>query len=135
VFHSHYSGANYGRLDYYTYLEPVYIWNNTGTGANRVGLKAESDDPCGNNQQLTNYIQAGRDYKLEAKPGYQKYTHPHPLRSQSPPPSTANATSSSPQRVWKNKGKKVKKWKWGRAKENSTNGVAEGQKELGQSNR
>jgi hypothetical protein len=135
VHQSYYSGANYGRLDYYTYLEPVYIWGNSGTGANRVGLNAESDDPCSNNQQLTYYVQAGRDYKLEAKPGYRKYTYPHPRRSQSPPPSTANATPSSPQNVWKNKGKEIKKWKWGKAKENSTNGVTEGQKELGQRNR
>jgi hypothetical protein len=81
VFHSHYSGSTYGRLSYNTYLEPVYIWDNSGTGGNRVNLKAESEDPCGNNQLLTNYIQAGRDYKLEAKPGYVKYTYPHPLRS------------------------------------------------------
>jgi hypothetical protein len=123
VFHSHYSGANYGRLNYYTYLEPVYIWNNSGTGSNRVSLNAEPADPCGNNQLLTNYVQAGRDYKLEAKPGYVKYTYPHPARSgsQPPPPPTASATPSSPQNVQKKKEKKVKKWKWGKAKENSTN--------------
>jgi hypothetical protein len=134
AFHSYYSGANYGRLDYYTYLEPVYLWGNSGTGGNRVGLNAESDDPCGNNQQLTYYIQAGRDYKLEPKPGYAKFTYPHPARSgfQRPPPPTARATPSSPQRIWKNKGKKIKNWKWGKAKENSTNGMAEGQRELGE---
>jgi hypothetical protein len=125
VFHSHYSGANYGRLAYYTYLEPVYIWSNSGTGGNRVSLNAESADPCGNNQLLTNYVQAGRDYKLEAKPGYVKYTYPHPLRS-SPSPSQPipSATLSYPHNLHKTKKKeaeKVKRWKWGKAKENSTN--------------
>jgi len=134
AFHSYYSGENYGQLDYYTYLEPVYIWGNSGTGGNGVGLNAESDDPCGNNQQLTDYIQAGRDYKLEPKPGYAKFTYPHPARSgfQPPSPPTAPAAPSSPQRIWKNKGKKIKNWKWGKAKENSTNGVAQGQRELGE---
>jgi len=97
VSHSHYSGANYGRLDYHTYLEPVYVWNNSGTGGNRVSLNAESADPCGNNQLLTNYIQAGRDYKLEPKPAYVKYTYPHPLRAsltQSPPTSTARSSTT-----------------------------------------
>jgi len=75
------------------------------------------------------YIQAGRDYKFEAKPRYVKYTYPQPLTTSRPP---SPPTPSSPQNVQKNKGKKVKKWKWGKAKENSTNGVAEGQKELGQ---
>ena len=95
VLHSHYSGVNYGQLDYYTYLEPVYVWNNSGTGGNHVSLNAESADPCGNNQLLTNYIQAGRDYKLEPKPGYVKFTYPHPLRTaltQSPPTSTATSS-------------------------------------------
>src|SRR6266542_1054474 len=109
VFHSHYSGANYGKLDYYTFLEPVYIWNNSGTGGNRVGLNAESADPCGNHQLLINYIQAGRDYKLEPKPGYVKYTYPHPLRTaltQSPLTSAAilKTTPIAPhklQKYWK----------------------------------
>jgi len=109
VSHSYYSGANYGRLDYHTYLEPAYIWGNSGTGGNRVGLNAESDDPCGNNQLLTYYVQAGRDYKLEAKPGYQKYTYPHPLTTSRPsPPLTPSATPSSPQNVLKKKEKRKK---------------------------
>jgi len=106
VFCSHYSGANLGQLDYYTYLEPVYIWNNSGGGGNRVNLNAESEDRCGNNQSLTNYIQAGRDYKLEPKPGYVKFTYPHPLRTvltQSPSTSTAtlNTTPVTPHKLQK----------------------------------
>jgi len=109
AFHSHYSGANYGKLDYYTYLEPVYIWHNSGNGGNQVSLNAESTDPCGNNQLLTNYIQAGRDYKLEPKPGYVKFTYPHPLRTaltQSPPTSTDTSSTTAVvpnklQKFWK----------------------------------
>jgi hypothetical protein len=98
VFHEHYSGTNYGQLNYYTYSEPVYIWGNSGTGGNQVGLNAESADPCGNNQLLTNYIQASRDYKLEPKSGYLKFTYPHPLRTgltQSPPTSTATSSTTA----------------------------------------
>jgi hypothetical protein len=47
---------------------------------------------------LTNYIQAGRDYKLEPKPDYVKYTYPHPLRSSiSSSQPIPRAASSSPQ--------------------------------------
>ena len=98
VFHSHYSGVNLGRLNYYTYLDPVYIWDNSGTGGNRVNLNVESEDPCGNHQSLTNYVQAGRDYKLEPKPGYVKFAYPHPLRTaltQSPPTTTATAVAAN----------------------------------------
>ena len=84
--------------NYYIYSEPVYIWNNSGTGGNRVNLNAESPDPCGKSRLLTNYIQAGRDYKLEPKPGYVKFTYPHPLRTvltQSPPTSTATSNTTA----------------------------------------
>jgi hypothetical protein len=65
---------------YYIYSEPVYVWNNTGTGGNQVGLNQDDEDQCGNGQQVADYVRAGRDYKLESKPGYVKYTYPHPLR-------------------------------------------------------
>ena len=133
VFHTFTGCGTYGQANYYTYSEPVYIWNNSGTGGNNVEVSQDSTDECGNNQQVADYIQAGRDYKLEPKPGYAKFTYPHPLRSSlAQPPPIPSATPNSPQRRQKKKGKKVKKWKWGRAKENSMNGVAEGQKELGE---
>ena len=84
VFHKYTPTNCWGQgenFSYYTFSEPVYIWNNRGTAGNQVSLNAESEDPCGNNQLLTSYIQAGRDYKLEPKPGYVKFTYPHPLRS------------------------------------------------------
>ena len=123
-------------FSYYTFSEPAYIWNNRGTAGNQVSLNAESADPCGNNQLLTNYVQAGRDYKLEAKPGYAKFTYPHPLRSSSSPPAqTASAARSSPHyfsKIEKKNPQKLKRKGWGKARKNSTNGVAEGQKDLGQ---
>jgi len=72
-----YAGENFS---YYTYQEPVYIWNNSGTAGNSVGLAEDTEDQCGGNQDVANYVQAGRDYIIGAKPGYQKFTYPHPLR-------------------------------------------------------
>jgi hypothetical protein len=112
-------------------LEPVYIWDNSGTGGNRVGLNAESEDPCGNNQLLTNYIQAGRDYKLEPKPDYVKYTYPHPLRSsltQSAPASSAgpSAPPGTPHKVQFRKKAKLLGWKKKTTKGKRGDATAEG---------
>jgi hypothetical protein len=68
--------------------EPAYVWNNTGftpvialTTDGTPGVVNQyghiPDDP-------RDYIKAGRDYKLEAKPGYIKFTYPHPLRAPAP---------------------------------------------------
>jgi hypothetical protein len=68
--------------------EPAYVWNNTGftpviaiTTDGTPGVVNQyghiPDDP-------RDYIKAGRDYKLEAKPGYVKFTYPHPLRAPAP---------------------------------------------------
>ena len=58
--------------------EPVHIWGNSGGGVSGVG--DYEPDECGNGQTVTDYIQEGRDFILGPKPGYQKYTYPHPLR-------------------------------------------------------
>jgi hypothetical protein len=64
---------------YYIYREPIYIWNNTGTGGNNVGLNSESDT-CGHGQNVSDYVKAGRDYFVGVrKTGYVKFTYPHPL--------------------------------------------------------
>jgi hypothetical protein len=120
--------------------EPIYIWNITGPTP-VVTISDYGGNDCVSPDHSSNYIQAGRDYYLgTAKPGYTKYTYPHPLRnSDSSSPSTSTTASSvtpgSPHYFHKGKKeglKKVKRGKWGKAKENSTNGVAEGQKELGE---
>jgi hypothetical protein len=75
--------------DGFTYVgdsEPLYIWNQSFT-------PALSDYPGGVNQSCSgaptgydvtsNYLVAGRDYFNDgtAKPGFVKFTYPHPLRS------------------------------------------------------
>lgn len=84
-----YNGENHS---YYIYFEPVYIWNNAGTGGDATGLNQDPTDECGNGQQIANYVQQGRDYLIAAKPGYAKFTYPHPLRSQPNPTPTPAAT-------------------------------------------
>ena len=97
LFHSWTCAQIPDQPNYHIYLEPVYIWNNSGTGGNNAGLNGESDDPCGNNQQVSDYVQAGRDYVVGSKPGYAKFTYPHPLRSGNPTPTpipTATPTAT-----------------------------------------
>ena len=74
-------------------IEPVYVWNNTGTGNYRspsVGDWSPSD--CGASApSALDYIHLNRDYYLSTpKPGYTPYTYPHPLTgsvvSDGPPP-------------------------------------------------
>ncbi len=102
-------------------LEPAYSWNNvyTPTGA-RINIELASG--------AWTVLREGRDfYNNTPMPGYTSYTYPHPLvtgRS----PSTASATQGSQRYLNKSgerKARKVKTWKWGRAKENSANETAE----------
>jgi hypothetical protein len=85
----------------------VWIWNNTGAGPQdsdfiQLNQPASSDDACGNNEQVSNFVQEGRDYFLSAKPGYTPYTYPHPLHTQyalPTPAPTPNATPLAPQNL------------------------------------
>jgi PKD repeat protein len=62
--------------------DPLYIWNNTGSGNyNTPAISDFQPDQCGNGQLATNYIQANRDYFIAPRPGYAPYVYPHPLRS------------------------------------------------------
>lgn len=73
-----------------TYIsDPVYIWGNTGGGNQTPALTEYSPDQCGGGPSISQFVQAGRDYVLGARPGYVKYPYPHPLRaggSQTPAP-------------------------------------------------
>jgi hypothetical protein len=69
-------------------LEPFYIWGNTGTGTQTPSLADYGcNDPntsckdSGCASRLTaNFVVAGRDYYVgTAKPGWTRYTCPHPL--------------------------------------------------------
>jgi hypothetical protein len=73
-------GQSFDGSSYFT--DPIRIWNNTGTG-NYIDpdISQYEPDECGNNQKIEDYIQANRDYVVSARPGYTKYTYPHPLRS------------------------------------------------------
>jgi hypothetical protein len=113
------------------FTDPIRIWNNTGpVDSSDVAVAQYEPDECGNGELAATFTQINRDYffstdSTAAKPGYVKYTYPHPLRS-SPSPSQPipSATSSDPHNLHKTKEKKaekVKRWKWGKAKENSTN--------------
>ena len=80
--------------------DPVYIWNNIGTDAGETSVQPN----------WTTHIQLDRDYFVNtsgggagAKPGYSKFTYPHPFRAVleggdlSPPtdPSNLSATAVS----------------------------------------
>lgn len=62
--------------------DPMYFWNNTGT----MELAAnDHEDGCGNGLHTVDFVLPGRDYFTGTpKPGYAKYTYPHPLRAQRP---------------------------------------------------
>jgi hypothetical protein len=64
--------------------DPIYIWNNTGTETtdpDYVGVYQFTPDECGNHEKIGTFLQEGRDYFVnEARPGWNPYTYPHPLR-------------------------------------------------------
>jgi hypothetical protein len=78
------------------FTDPVYIWNNSGTC--EVILNQYEPDECGNGQLLTKYLQKGRDYFVDSgpKPGFTKFTYPHPLRGGGPTPTPAPTATPPP---------------------------------------
>jgi hypothetical protein len=64
--------------------EPLYIWNNTGQNTPSIGEYPDGQgDSCSGTQDFSsNYIVQNRDYFVGVpKPGYTKYTYPHPQRT------------------------------------------------------
>ena len=79
--------------------EPAYIWNNTvNNGPLNVGVSDYgnvSGNSCfitrgGTPDSVANYIAEGRDYFNDGtiKPGWTRYTYPHPLRATAVVPAT-----------------------------------------------
>lgn len=68
-------GAGHDGMD--DVSDPIYSWNNSGARASAWGYQ---DDPGG----WEAIVVEDRDVFIEngAKPGYSKYTYPHPLRSE-----------------------------------------------------
>lgn len=65
--------------------EPVYIWGNTGSTPTIA--YSSGGGGCTNPDSAADYIVEDRDYFVgTAKPGYSKYTYPHPLRGEETPP-------------------------------------------------
>jgi hypothetical protein len=89
-------------------LDPIYVWNNTGTETSDpayVGTETYLPDNCSNGQVISTYLQRNRDYYVNvAKPNWTPYTHPHPLHAQyalsgSSTTPTPNATPLAPQNL------------------------------------
>ena len=99
-------------------LEPCYSWKDVHSPDDTpVNIRVRAGQfPLGL------FVQ-GRDYFNQTlMPGYRPYTYPHPLTTSLPPPQPTQSATPSPQNQSHNKqAKKVKRWKWGRAKESSAN--------------
>jgi hypothetical protein len=97
----HQVGQGYSTSAGGLFLDPVYMWGNTGgTNYNTLQLN-DYPDECGNGLKASQFIQLNRDvYIGTPKPGYTPYTYPHPLRTggvQSTP--TPNSTPAAPQNL------------------------------------
>jgi len=98
--------------------EPCYSWNNTNEVNGQVNFSAGPG------------VRANVHYfNNTPMPGYTPYAYPHPLTKSSPPSQpTVNAASVSQSYANKSnerKAKKIKRRRWGGAKENSGNETAE----------
>jgi hypothetical protein len=59
--------------------DPFYVWNNSGTA--RIDV-SDFTNQCGvNADRAQDYIVEGFDFIRGPRPGYVKYTYPHPLRA------------------------------------------------------
>jgi hypothetical protein len=77
--------------------EPAYVWNNSGTQS--IGLSDGGTGGVTDPDDIADYIQSGRDYILNAKPGWARYTYPHPARGSAPSATPGNGTVSGPTTV------------------------------------
>jgi hypothetical protein len=61
-------------------LDPVYVWDNQGTGGATWATQDQSGYGCSGGT-TANTFKVGRDIILSAPSGYVPYTYPHPLRA------------------------------------------------------
>jgi len=93
-------GRQFDSVTYVGDPEPIYVWNITGMPTPGVDVIDSGQNACSNPDSPSSYIQPGRDYFLgTAKPGYQKFVYPHPLRNGGATPTptptpTATATAT-----------------------------------------
>jgi hypothetical protein len=81
------SGAT-GTGGYQGDLEPLYVWNNTGVL--EIDRLDYQPDECGNGETVVDYIRLGIEYLVGSpRPGYTKFTYPHPLRMPAAPTAPA----------------------------------------------
>jgi hypothetical protein len=77
-------------IDAFQISDPVYIWGNTGTGqgSSHYGINEGQPLQCSGAFSTADFYVAGRDYFYDdsgnpasgAKPGWARYSYPHPLR-------------------------------------------------------
>jgi hypothetical protein len=79
-------------------LDPIYIWGNTGGGNyDNPGFADWEPDQCGNNLHTADFVKKNREFYCgTAKPGYQPYTYPHPLRGGGPGPTPTPSATANP---------------------------------------
>ena len=85
--------------DAYTYngdSEPFYQWSNSGAGNYASPSIENYTTPTGNQDDVADYVQVGRDYLNSTKSGYTKYTYPHPLRTGGGAPPAASGGGNAP---------------------------------------
>ncbi len=80
-------------------LDPMYIWNQSGGRAYTYGFQGSWNNIVQVNREL--YVNNG------AKPGYTKYTYPHPLRGGSPPAQDPPTIAANPQSAVRLQGESV----------------------------
>jgi len=81
-------GTRAGRSPIVQDLEPIYVWNNKGTGNHsRPTVFDYASGECGTGiAAATDYIRQNREYFLGVpKPGYAAYTYPHQLTAEPQP--------------------------------------------------